>query len=207
MKKLFLKIIPYALYGNLLAGAFLEESETEYTTKEANVYFLRKIVQKLKDTDPNIGPEWGHYPIHCALCHQNLAELIALLQHGAWLNVRTRDTNYPLKLAEEILRGQGYKTYARLLQYDTCVAQYELLKSLSDYVLQLNQVHATEYYTHRGISRKSTKLIQKATQDANEALAQCRLDDWRAEHPGQSLSRFILDRELGGAPRQRPHRK
>jgi hypothetical protein len=125
------------------------------------------------------------------------------LQGGVHLNSKTLDHEQPLACAYRLWQMRHYAPTVEVDPTPLAHAQYELLKAVSERKLDPHYVYEIGAYEAMGISHRSAKLIQKATQEVNEVFVQCVLDDWKFEHPGQNITEFLLNRELGAAGRGR----
>jgi len=158
--------------------------------------------------DPNIGSriDYGDglvFAINLAISHGSLFYVIALLQIGARLDIGIYQQQHPIECAYRLWQNGSKRPESG--DYETrrgprdpiAQAQYEFLIAINNHKLDPHIIYKISEYEAMGISHDSAELIQKATQEVNEAFAQCRLDDWQFEHQGQSLSKLILKRELG----------
>ena len=127
--------------------------------------------------DPNAGPRqhdcthrYACFAIHKALFNCSLEKIIALLQRGANLDVETDCFEKPLIYAQIVLRQNQE---AGSVQVPAAQAQLELLRALS-VGLDPCCLYTIGEYVIMGISSDSAQLIQKATEDVNDAFAQCK---------------------------------
>jgi hypothetical protein len=155
--------------------------------------------------DPNIrkAPDVGVYAIHAALHNYDLRYVVALLQHGARLDLKVDADNFyrgldVLQCAYQNLRKSEPEDCA-LFQDESrhSYAQYELLKAVVERKLNPCHVYTLDEYEILGISHESAELIRQETQAVNDAFAQCARDDFFYDHSGECIANFVLDRELG----------
>ena len=147
------------------------------------------------------------FALHEALSCCDIAAVIVLLQFGARLDVEG---------ADEYKKPLDWAIYLSSCSYDLlsssesslqdlvkrAKAQYELLRVFSEHPFDMRQTYGVAEYKTMGISHESAELIQKATQEVNDAFAQCAFDDFKYEH-GEGVVEFLRNRELGAAGKRR----
>ncbi len=121
--------------------------------------------------DPNVGPEsdctnkYACFAIHKALFNCSLEKVIALLQCGANLSVKTDFFANPITYAEDILcRSKN----ADSILVPAAQAQFDLLRAVKEYELVASRIYTIHEYEAMGISPESVELIIAATKKVNE---------------------------------------
>jgi len=159
------------------------------------------------DVDPNVGPTpdslQGKFAIHAALFDHDLAKVIALLQHGARLNVKTKLLETPFQDAYRMWQYAG-----SIKEKEICLAQYMLLRTIDAgmnnpaYKIDLFdsdpktiELAMVDRDNCPRLSHESAVLIGKAIDDVATAKAKADFDDLTYDHG--NVTKFALDCGLG----------